>query len=70
MSEKIFKIQIDMTGQSVLTYDKDEEYLGEFGVTDLIKTLMDGRTKAYFLCKPPNECGPLEIIEEVENQDW
>lgn len=54
--------------QQVLVYDQTRKYSFESDVTEDVKELMKGRLKVYFAARMNGS--QIEILDEVEEQDW
>ena len=54
--------------QQVLVYDKTREYVFESDATEDVRQLMKGRLKVYFAARMNGS--QIEILDEVDEQDW
>lgn len=69
--QTIFKIQVSLTSSdmpTVLAYNEDRSYMGEWSLDGDTKKIMKGRNKAYFRGIAIGSI--LMIDEEAPIQDW
>jgi hypothetical protein len=72
---KIFIVKVQQSIQTgyenpqMLIYDKNRKYTFQSDISDDVKSILNGRLKAYFNAGI-NDDNMLEIREEVESQEW
>lgn len=54
--------------QQVLVYDEKRKHTFESEATDAVREMMKGRLKVYFAARMNGT--QIEILGEVEDQDW
>lgn len=76
MKPEIFKFQrpIMTTDPSmpVLVYNEDRSIIGQLFLTkkEQREVFGEGEYKTYWLCKPNKKTHKLDLIKQVEEQDW
>ncbi len=76
MKQEVFKFQRPIMtndpSMPVLIYNEDRSIIGEFPLTkkEQRKVFSKGEYKTYWLCKPNKKTHKLDLIKQVEGQDW
>ena len=69
MKEQVFKIQMPIVGNTILVYNKHQEYFSQLPITKDLKKFMNGELKKY-VYGYVNKDKELVIEREAPEQEW